>query len=145
MVYDGWTRTLHIISFKEREQAMSATPKTASELAEEYRQVAQDTVDSTRAYAQNAVNAAGERVRDLRRDAEPTMEQIAARVQQAVQRGLESASKTSARAQRRFEEAADVTGRYIADQPVRSVLLAAAAGAALTALIVLATRRSDED
>ncbi|MBS0341119.1 MAG: hypothetical protein JSS56_11370 [Proteobacteria bacterium] len=124
---------------------MSATPKTASELAEEYRQAAQDTVESTRAYAQNAVNAAGERVRDFRREAEPTMEQIAARVQQAVQRGLESASKTSARAQRRFEEAADVTGRYIADQPVRSVLLAAAAGAALTALIVLATRRGDED
>lgn len=124
---------------------MSATPKTASELAEEYRQAAQDTVESTRAYAQNAVNAAGERVRDFRREAEPTMEQIAARVQQAVQRGLESATKTSARAQRRIEEAADVTGRYIADQPVRSVLLAAAAGAAITALIVLATRRSDED
>ena len=125
---------------------MNATTKTAAELADEYRQAARDTVDSTRAYAQNAVNAAGEKVRDLRRDAEPTMEQIAARVQQAVQRGLESASKTSARAQRRGEEAAEMTGRYIADQPVRSVLLAAAAGAALTALIVLATtRRSDED
>jgi len=124
---------------------MNATTKTAAELADEYRQAARDTVDSTRAYAQNAVNAAGEKVRDLRRDAEPTMEQIAARVQQAVQRGLESASKTSARAQRRVEEAAELTGRYIADQPVRSVLLAAAAGAAITALLVLATRRSDED
>ena len=123
---------------------MNATTKTAAELADEYRQAARDTVDSTRAYAQNAVNAAGEKVRDIRRDAEPTMEQIAARVQQAVQRGLDSATKTSARAQRRIEEAAEVTGRYIADQPVRSVLLAAAAGAAITALIVLATRRSDE-
>lgn len=123
---------------------MNATPKTASELADEYRQAALDTVESTRAYAQNAVNSAGEKVRDFRRDAEPNMEQIAARVQQAVQRGLDSASKTSARAQRRVEEAAEMTGRYIADQPVRSVLLAAAAGAAITALIVLATRRSDE-
>jgi len=42
-------------------------------------------------------------------------------------------------------EAADVTGRYIADQPVRSVLVAAAAGAAITALIVLASRRSRDD
>lgn len=124
---------------------MSATPKTASELADEFRQAAQDTVESSRAYAQNAVNAAGEKVRDLRRDAEPSLEQIAARVQQAVQRGIDSATKTSARAQRRVEEAAEVTGRYIADQPVRSVLLAAAAGAAITALIVLATRRTDED
>jgi ElaB/YqjD/DUF883 family membrane-anchored ribosome-binding protein len=123
---------------------MNATPKTAAELADEIRQTANDAVDTTRSYAQNAVNAAGEKVRDLRRDAEPTMEQIAARVQQAVQRGLDSATKTSARAQRRIEEAADVTGRYIADQPVRSVLLAAAAGAAITALLVLATRRHDD-
>lgn len=123
---------------------MSATPKTAAELADEYRQAAQDTVESTRAYAQNAVNAAGEKVRDLRRDAEPSLEQIAARVQQAVQRGIDSATKTSARAQRRAEEVAEMTGRYIADQPVRSVLLAAAAGAAIAALLVLATRR-DED
>jgi ElaB/YqjD/DUF883 family membrane-anchored ribosome-binding protein len=122
----------------------ATTPKTAAELADEFRQAAQDTVESSRAYAQNAVNAAGEKVRDLRREAEPTMEQIAARVQHAVQRGLESASKTSARAQRRIEEAADVTGRYIADQPVRSILLAAAAGAAITALIVLATRSHDD-
>ncbi|HSV57447.1 MAG TPA: hypothetical protein VLJ19_01010 [Variovorax sp.] len=123
---------------------MNASPKTAAELADEIRQTANDAVETTRAYAQNAVNAAGEKVRDIRRDAEPTMEQIAARVQQAVQRGLESATKTSARAQRRIEEAADVTGRYIADQPVRSVLLAAAAGAAITALVVLATRRHDD-
>ncbi|WP_077001074.1 hypothetical protein [Variovorax sp. KK3] len=122
-----------------------STTKTPSQLAEEARQTANDAIDTTRAYAQNAVNAAGEKVRDLRRDAEPTVEQLAARVQQAVQRGLDAASTTSARAQRRFEAAADVTGRYIADQPVRSVLIAAAAGAAITALIVLASRRSRDD
>lgn len=122
-----------------------STIKTPSQLAEEARQTANDAIDSTRAYAQNAVNAAGEKVRDLRRDAEPTVEQLAARVQQAVQRGLDAASTTSARAQRRLEQAADVTGRYIADQPVRSVLIAAAAGAAITALIVLASRRSRDD
>ena len=122
-----------------------STIKTPSQLAEEARQTASDAIDSTRAYAQNAVNAAGEKVRDLRREAEPTVEQLAARVQQAVQRGLDAASTTSARAQRRLEQAADVTGRYIADQPVRSVLIAAAAGAVITALIVLASRRSRDD
>ena len=121
------------------------TTKTASQLADDARQTANDAVESTRAYAQNAVNAAGEKVRDLRRDAEPAVEQLAARVQQAVQRGLDAASTTSARAQRRLGQAADVTGRYISDQPVRSVLIAAAAGAAITALIVLASRRSRDD
>ncbi|VTU24729.1 hypothetical protein H4CHR_01452 [Variovorax sp. PBS-H4] len=122
-----------------------STIKTPSQLAEEARQNANDAIDTTRAYAQNAVNAAGEKVRDLRREAEPTVEQLAARVQQAVQRGLDAASTTSARAQRRLEQAADMTGRYIADQPVRSVLVAAAAGAVITALIVLASRRSRDD
>lgn len=119
--------------------------KTASQLADEASKTANDAIESTRAYAQNAVNAGGEKVRDLRREAEPTVEQIAARVQQAVQRGLDAASTTSARAQRRLEQAADVTGKYIADQPMRSVLIAAAAGAAITALIVLASRRSPRD
>ena len=54
--------------------------KTASQLADDANKTASDAIDSTRAYAQNAVNAAGEKVRDLRRDAEPAMEQIAARV-----------------------------------------------------------------
>ncbi len=123
---------------------MNMANKTPAQLADEARQTANDAIDSTRAYAQNAVNAAGEKVRDFKRDAEPTVEQIAARVQQAVQRGLDAASTTSARAQRRLEAAADVTGKYISDQPVRSVLVAAAAGAAITALIVLASRRRDE-
>jgi ElaB/YqjD/DUF883 family membrane-anchored ribosome-binding protein len=124
---------------------MNTTTKTPSQLADDVRQTAREAVETTRAYAQNAVNAAGEKVRDLQRDAEPGVEQLAARVQQAVQRGLDAASTTSARAQRRIEQAADVTGRYISVQPVRSVLLAAAAGAAITALIVLASRRSRDD
>lgn len=123
---------------------MNATTKSPSQLADDARQTANDAIDSTRAYAQNAVNAAGEKVRDMKRDAEPTVEQIAARVQQAVQRGLDAASTTSARAQRKLEQAADMTGKYISDQPMRSVLVAAAAGAALAALIVLATRGRDE-
>jgi ElaB/YqjD/DUF883 family membrane-anchored ribosome-binding protein len=124
---------------------MNTTTKTPSQLADDARQTANEAVEFTRAYVQNAVNAAGEKVRELRRDAEPAVEQLAARVQQAVQRGLDAASTTSARAQRRLEQAADVTGRYISDQPVRSVLIAAAAGAAITALIVLASRsRRDE-
>lgn len=123
---------------------MNAFNKSPSQLADDARQTTSDAVDSTRAYAQNAVNAAGEKVRDLRRDVEPAVEQLAARVQQAVQRGLDAASTTGARAQRRIEQAADVTGRYIADQPVRSVLAAAAAGALITALIVLASRSRDD-
>lgn len=124
---------------------MNTTAKTPSQLADDVRQTANEAIDSTRAYAQNAVDAAGAKVRDLQRDVEPTLEQIAARVQQAVRRGVDAASTSSARAHRRIEQAADVTGKYISDQPVRSVLVAAAAGAAIAALLVLATRRGHDD
>lgn len=123
---------------------MNISTKTPSQLSDEASQAASDAIETTRAYAQNAVNAAGEKVRHLRDGVEPTVDQIAARVQGAVQRGIDAASKTSARAQRQLEHAADVTGKYIADQPMRSVLVAAAAGAAITALIVLASRRRDD-
>jgi ElaB/YqjD/DUF883 family membrane-anchored ribosome-binding protein len=116
------------------------TIKTPSQIADEACQTANDAIETTRAYAQNAINATGEKVRDLYRDGEPA-EQLAARVQQAVRRGLDAASSTSVQAQRRFEQAAEATGKYIADQPVRSMLVAAATGAAITALIVLASRR----
>ena len=102
---------------------MSTSAKTPSQLADEANKTANDAIESTRAYAQNAVNAAGEKVRDLRREAEPTVEQIAARVQQAVQRGLDAASTTSARAQRRLEQAADVTGKKLTPASVNGEAL----------------------
>jgi len=123
---------------------MNMPTKPASQFANDVSQTASDAIDTTRAYAQNAVNSAGEKVRDFRDSVEPTVDQIAARVQFAVQRGIDAASQTSARAQRQLERAADMTGKYISDQPMRSVLIAAAAGAAITALIVLASRRSDD-
>lgn len=122
---------------------MNSTSKSPSQIAGDLRNTAQDAVDSTRAYAQNAVDAAGQKVRSLRDDVEPSVEQIASRVQHAVQRGLDAASKSGVRAQERLSDAAHVTGRYISDQPVRSALIAAAAGAAITALLILATRRRD--
>lgn len=124
---------------------MNSTAKTPSQLADDVRSTAHDAVETTRAYAQNALDAAGQKVRNLRHEAEPAVEQLASRVQQAVQRGLEAASKGGTRAQERFNDAAHVTTRYIADQPVRSVLIAAIAGAAITAMLVLATRRHHDE
>ena len=82
--------------------------------------------------------------RDMKDEAEPAVDAISARVQQAVQRGIDAATRTSAKAQRQFEQAADVTGKYISEQPMRSVVAAAAVGAAITALIVMASRSRDD-
>lgn len=123
---------------------MNIPTKITSQSPGDASKMINEAIDTTRVYAQNAVNSAGEKVRSLRDSAEPTVDQIAARVQFAVQRGIDAAAQTSTRAQRQLERAADMTGRYISDQPMRSVLIAAAAGAAITALIILASRQRDD-
>ncbi|MDR2853003.1 MAG: hypothetical protein LBV61_08145 [Burkholderiaceae bacterium] len=107
---------------------------------------AADSAVPAHAYAQHAVNASGQKVNvaHLDRETQATVEQVTARMQEAMRSGLRSVSETRARAQRRLEEAAERTGRYVAEQPMRSMLIAAAAGAAITALLVLVTRRSGD-
>lgn len=79
----------------------------------ELRQSAEQAVDATRHLASDAVRYAGE-----------SLEEANKQVRRSVTQGTESAS------------------RLIAEQPVKSVLIAAAAGAVVTALALsLATRR----
>ena len=123
---------------------MNTTTKTPSQLAEDAAR--RPTTRSTRPGPMRRTRSMRQAKRFATCAARPSPRSSSWRraCQQAVQRGLDAASTTSARAQRRLEAAADVTGKYIADQPVRSVLVAAAAGAAITALIVLASRRRDD-
>lgn len=73
---------------------------------------------SAREFAAPALERAANRMRDLR----------------------EGVADTASAAQRQVGHYADATRRYVADQPLRSALMAAAMGAAL-AWVVLATRR----
>ena len=57
-------------------------------------------------------------------------------------KGVDAASEAALAAQKQLTRYADVTGRYVSQQPVKSVLIAVAAGAAIAALVVAARRRS---
>ena len=86
------------------QEAMHSVKSSAAEA----RQLGSDTVDTGRAYAKDAVNATGRKIRDLRGQWNVTRE--------------------------RGEQ-------FVAEQPVRATLIAAAAGAVLTALLASALRR----
>ena len=116
---------------------------TARNLTDDALQSAQSAVESTRAYANDTLDRAGEKVRDLRREAEPAINRLTAKAQDYATKGYEFAADTSAQAKEKLQRYADVTGRYVADQPVKSVLIAAAAGAAIAAAILIATRNSN--
>ncbi|MFE8647191.1 hypothetical protein ACFX58_19085 [Sphingomonas sp. NCPPB 2930] len=113
---------------------------SARNLSDDVVQSADKALESTRNFANDSLDKAGNKVRELRQDVDPLVEQITARAQELANRGIEYASDAKYKAQQRLSQYADATGRYVADQPVRSVLIAAATGAAIAALILIATR-----
>lgn len=99
--------------------------------ADEALSTAESALDSTRQLASQVLGRAGDKVRDLRSGAG-----------QLATRGVDAASEAAAAAQKQLSRYADVTGRYVSQQPVKSVLIAVAAGAAIAALVVAARRRN---
>jgi ElaB/YqjD/DUF883 family membrane-anchored ribosome-binding protein len=99
--------------------------------ADEALNTAESALESTRQLASQVLGRAGDKVRDLRSGASTL-----------AGRGVDAASEAAALAQKQFSRYADVTGRYVSQQPVKSVLIAVAAGAAIAALVVAARRRN---
>lgn len=87
----------------------------------------------------NHVLKSAERAYDMTRNlADESLDQA----QRLARHGLDAASDAGARAQKSLARYADSTGAYVAKQPIKSVLIAAAAGAAIATLLVSVRRRN---
>lgn len=95
--------------------------RTAS-YEDEARSATTHALESTREFANQAFERAGEKVRDLRYG-----------VKDLASRGVSSVG-----------EYASATTRYVAEQPVKSALIAAAVGAAVAALVLAMRRNSNK-
>ena len=91
------------------------------------------TLDNTRRIAGDAMERAGERVRDMRTSAS-----------ELAGRGLNTMSESAAAAQRQLGQYAQATTRYVGEHPMKTALIAAGVGA-LVAALVLALRRQRDD
>ncbi len=91
----------------DAKQAVADAVGTAKGFAQEANETAKRVLDAGHAFSQNAVNAAGEKIDELK-----------GKMDQAKEKGT----------------------RYMIEQPVQSVLIAAVGGAMLTALFLSATR-----
>lgn len=116
--------------------------KTAGQLSDDVLQSAEQAVESTRTLANESLDQASSKVRELQSSFKPALDEMAERAKQALHRGLDTATETRLQGQKSLGRYADATGRYVAEQPVKSVLIAAATGAALAALLLAATRNS---
>ncbi|RZL90032.1 MAG: hypothetical protein EOP82_17100 [Variovorax sp.] len=90
-------------SLEDAKETGKQAADTLAGLSGDAKDMAKDAVDTGRAYAQNAVNATGRKIRDFNG---------------------------------RMRDARESCLRTIAEQPVRSTLIAAAGGAALMALLL---------
>jgi len=102
------------------------------------------TLQATREHANSALDKAESKVRELRGSVDPMVEMLASKAQKMARQSLDMASEAKERAEKSFKNAADATTRYVSEQPMRSVLMAAAVGAAV-ALLVSATRNRDHN
>jgi ElaB/YqjD/DUF883 family membrane-anchored ribosome-binding protein len=115
------------------------------DLSKRVMQSAHQAVDVTRGFTNNALDQADEKMRKLRGRVEPAIEELASGAQRIARRGIDIASDTTARAQNSLNRCAAMTERYVTDQPVKAVLIAAAAGAVIAALVLSARKRRQQD
>lgn len=98
-------------------------------------------MDSSRGFANDVLDQTENKVREFRHNIDPVGDMLAATAQKLARQSLDMATDAKDYAQHALNRAARVSSRYVSDQPVRSVLLAAAVGAAVATLISYARGR----
>jgi len=116
---------------------MSALPNSNSHLndgvdnaASTARQATHQAFDQ----AESALSAARSRIT-------PAVSRLASQAQTLANRGYTAARESALMVKDRASLASDATVRYVKDEPVKSVLIAAAAGAAVMGIIALLSSR----
>jgi ElaB/YqjD/DUF883 family membrane-anchored ribosome-binding protein len=117
--------------------------QTGTEVADQAAQGADNAIKSTQRYANESLNTLSDKVQDVRDQAAPVINRVAEKAETLARRGLDAVKDTSEQLRERALRASDSTVGYIKDEPVKSILIAAATGAALMALISLMTRSRD--
>jgi ElaB/YqjD/DUF883 family membrane-anchored ribosome-binding protein len=105
-------------------------------------QTAEQAIRSSQRAANQAVDRYSESIDAVRARTGAALDGIAASAGQLTHRGMEVVREGSHRLRTSSRQAADSTLGYIRDEPVKSMLLAAAAGATLLALLSLIGRRA---
>ncbi len=114
-------------------------------LADQAAQSADSAIRSTQRVANDALDSLAVSVQDMRHQAAPLLNRANERAVALARRGVDAVRDSSQHLRDRAMRASDHTLGYIKDEPVKSMLIAAAAGAALMALVGLLTRSRDHD
>lgn len=110
---------------------------STSNVADQAGASADSAIRSTQRAANGALDSLAGTVQDLRDQASPAIHRASEHVGALAQRGVDTVRETTQQLRDRAVAASDSTVNYIKDEPVKSMLIAAATGAALMALVSL--------
>ena len=113
-----------------------------SDAAEDAADAVKDTARSARRTASEAIDESGRHMRYAGDDADSQfIDNLANRAQDLAERSIDFWADNTYRARRQVQATAEATTRYVSEQPGRSVLIAAATGAALATAFFLGRSR----
>ena len=119
------------------------TVEAINGLADQAAKSADQAIRSTQRVANEALDGLAGSVQDLRQQAAPMLNRVGEQAGAMAQRGVDAVRDGSAHLREKALQAQDTTVSYIKDEPVKAMLIAAAAGAALMAVLSLMTRSHD--
>lgn len=117
------------------EDTVNHLADNAAKASERLADKAERGVESARSLANDALDKADAKVRTLRDDIRPAIDAVSSRVQDIAARGKAAVAQTREQTREKVNEYADRTSAYVQDQPLKSMAIAAAAGALVALLL----------
>jgi ElaB/YqjD/DUF883 family membrane-anchored ribosome-binding protein len=118
----------------------ASTPDPTNRLVDQAALSADNAIKSTQRVANEALDSLAGGVEGLRHQAAPVLNRVGEQASTLAYRGVDAVREGSQKLRDRAVQASDNTVAYIKDEPVKSMLIAAATGAALMALVSLIGR-----
>ena len=119
------------------------TLEQSNGLVDQVAQTADNAIRSTQHLANSALDSLAGSVQDVRHEAAPLLNRAGEQASALAQRGVNAVRERSQKLRDSAVQAKDGAVLYIKDEPLKSMLIAAAAGAALMALVGLLSRSRD--
>ena len=93
--------------------------------------------------ANDGISSLSDTLKDIRQQAAPMLNRTTEQASELAQRGVDSVLDTSHQLKEKALRVSHNSVNYIKEEPVKSILIAAATGAALMALVSLVSRSRD--
>ncbi|CAN5708360.1 hypothetical protein BH11PSE8_BH11PSE8_03780 [soil metagenome] len=125
------------------DSATKSFPDQAANLADKAADGANEAIRTTQGATNTAFNRLSDKVDDVRSQAAPVIDRISTQAKEAARKSADALRDTTQQLRDKALNVSDQTVGYIKDEPVKAMLIAAATGAALMALVGLLGRSRD--